>query len=326
MKKALILILALIGFSGPAAALVITTNVGATPETTLSNALLGASSGISIVGGSETYQGNSTFPQSGTYTGFNLAPSSGSTPTLVLPDGILLTSGHSDLPLTNTVNNFSNNIGSTTGSGSSAELSTLSASAGGSSTTNDANLIGFDFTVGAGITSVEAQFVFGTDEFPTQSVTDIFGFFVDGVNYAQFPGGELISNTPGNPTNFISNPVGGGLYDIEYNGLTQVFDVAGLLDLSLSTHTFLMGVADTSDSIWDSGVFIAGLTAGTTTGGGGICDPATDPFQCQGPPDCDPATDPLGCEPPVGVPEPSIIALFAAGLFGIGFARRRMRS
>ncbi len=27
-----------------------------------------------------------------------------------------------------------------------------------------------------------------------------------------------------------------------------------------------------------------------------------------------------------GVPEPSIIALFAAGLFGLGFARRRMRS
>lgn len=31
-------------------------------------------------------------------------------------------------------------------------------------------------------------------------------------------------------------------------------------------------------------------------------------------------------QPPCDVPEPSIIALFAAGLFGLGFARRRMRS
>jgi len=36
------------------------------------------------------------------------------------------------------------------------------------------------------------------------------------------------------------------------------------------------------------------------------------------------ATDPG--DPPNGVPEPSIIALFGLGLFGIGFARRRMRS
>ena len=54
-----------------------------------------------------------------------------------------------------------------------------------------------------------------------QNVTDVFGFFVDGVNFARFANGQLISNTPGNPTNFIANPVGGGLYGIEYNGLTR---------------------------------------------------------------------------------------------------------
>lgn len=37
---------------------------------------------------------------------------------------------------------------------------------------------------------------------------------------------------------------------------------------------------------------------------------------------CDPAIDPNGCVIP-SVPEPSIIALFGLGLFGIGFARRR---
>lgn len=244
----------------------ISSNVGIT--TTLINSLLAPSSGISVVGGSATYQGTNTanFQQSATYTGFNLAPSSGSTPTLALADGILLTSGNANVPLTNTVNNFTGN----SGSGANAQLAALSASAGNSSTTNDANVLSFNFNVAAGITSVSAQFVFATDEFPTQTVTDIFGFFVDGVNYAKFSNGQLIANTPGNPTNFISNPVGGGLYDIEYNGLTQVFTVTGLLGAGNGdgSHTITIGVADTSDSIFDSAVFISDLTAGTSTGGG----------------------------------------------------------
>ena len=272
-----------------AAALTIDTNVGATPETTLSAAVLAAGSGISIVSGSETYQGVATFPQSGTFSGFNLAPSSGSTPTLTLADGVLLTSGHADLPLSNTINNFSNPQGAVTGSGANALLSALSGT-----NTNDANVISFDFTTAGTNTSVSAEFVFGTDEFPTQSVTDIFGFFVDGVNYAQFASGELISNTPGNPTNFISNPVGAGLYGIEYNGLTNVFNVVGLLDMSLSTHNITFGVADTSDSIWDSGVFISGLNAGTDTNG--------------------------GIKP---MPAPASLALLGIGLVAFGLGRRK---
>jgi hypothetical protein len=101
-------------------------------------------------------------------------------------------------------------------------------------------------------------------------VTDIFGFFVDGVNYAKFSNGQLISNAPGGATNFISNPVGGGLYGIEYNGLTQVFTVTGLLGAGNGdgSHTITIGVADTQDSVYDSGVFVSALTAGTATGGG----------------------------------------------------------
>jgi len=129
------------------------------------------------VGGQRDLPGQRCGWTIGTYTGFNLAPSSGSTPTLALPDGIVLTSGSANLPLTNTTNQFNPVFPA---SGSNALLGALSASAGGTAATNDANVISFDFTVAAGMTSVSAQFVFGTDEFPTQSVTDIFGFFVDG--------------------------------------------------------------------------------------------------------------------------------------------------
>ena len=289
-----------IASQGASALTIVPINTTSGIETTLANALLAPSSGISIVGGSITYQGVNTAStqQSGTYSGFNLAPSSGSSPTLTLSDGILLTSGSAALPLTNTVNEFS--VGG--GSGSNAALSALSGK-----DTNDANVLSFNFNTAAGQTSVSAQFVFGTDEFPSQAVTDIFGFFVDGVNYAKFASGDLISNTPGSPTNFIGNPVGGGLYGIEFNGLTQVFTVTGILGAANAdgTHTLTVGVADTDDEIFDSGVFISSLRAGTETSGGGIVD----------------------TPPPVGViPEPETYALMVAGLALLGAVTRRRKA
>lgn len=260
--------------------------------TTLTDAVLAPSSGINVVAGSATYQGTNTttLQQSGTYTGFNLT--SAGNPTLTLPNGILLTTGSAALPLTNTSHPFSH----ITDSGSNAALSALSASQGGTAVTKDANVLSFSFTVGAGISSVSAQFLFGTEEFPLESVTDIFGFFVDGENYAKFSNGQLIANTPGNPTNFFNNV--SGSYGIEYDGLTQAFSVIGILGAGNDgVHTLTIGIADTADNIYDSGVFFAGLTAGTETGGGGI--PA--------------------------VPEPETYALLLTGLGVLGMMARRRR-
>ena len=285
-------------FCASSASALVITPITSTDPNDFIPLVLAPSSGITVVPGSGVFQGAGAVTggaQSGSYTGFSLAPSSGSTPTLNLPNGITLTSGLANVPATNTSNSF--NV--VTGSGSNAQLTTLSGFS-----TNDSNVLTFNFTLAPGQNAVTALFVFATDEFPTQSVTDIFGFFVDGVNYAKFPNGDLISNTPGNPTNFINNPVGANpaLYDIEYNGLTRVLQVTGLLNPSLSEHTLTIGVADTSDAIFQSGVFIANLVAGTAAVGG-IGDPG----------------QPGGG----GLPEPGTLGLLAAGLLVANFLRRR---
>lgn len=253
----------------------------------LTAAVQDANSGITVVG-PPTFVGNTSIPQQGTYTDFNLAPSIVGPPVLGLPDGILLTSGTVDLPTTNTINQFNPE---TPGTGSDADLTTLSGAS-----TEDTNSIEFSFTLNdPSSNSIEAQFVFGTEEFPTQSVTDIFGFFVDGVNFALFPNGDLVANN--SATNFIANPVGAGVYDIEYNGLSPVLSVIGLLDPTLTTHTVKIAIADTEDSIFDSGVFIGGLQAGVNDTGG----------------------------IPVSVPEPLLLSLFAVGLLGTHVAVRRRK-
>ena len=281
--------------AAPAAALTIAPiGSAAEAQTSLVDALVKPGSGITVVPLSVAYQGthSASLRQSALYSSFDLAPSSGSTPTLSLPDGVLLTSGNAAVPLTNTLEQF-NGISR---SGASAALSALS---GGDTT--DANVLSFRFTVPAGRTSVSAQFVFGTEEFPLQNITDIFGFFIDGVNYARFANGQLIANAPGNPTNFIANPVGSGRYGIEYNGLTRSLSVVGLLGAAAAdgSHTFSVGVADTSDPIFDSGVFLSALVLGTETGGGIVDVPA--------------------------IPEPGTYALMLGGLAAGAACLRRRR-
>lgn len=267
------------------------TTINATTISALAAATLAASSGISIVGGSETYVGASG--QGGTYSGFSI--SNGST-TISNGDGVILTTGDGSPPLTNTLSNFS----VVTGSGSTAALEAeLTAAGAPSSTTNDSNVLSFSFTVGAGITSVSGSFVFGTDEFPDQLVTDIFAVFIDGVNFAKFQDGSLVTFLDGSPNEAFFNDNTDGAFALEYDGITDRLIFDGILNSALTIHTFSLAIADTADSIFDSGVFFSGLVAGEVEGGGGIVNV---------------------------IPLPPSAILMLTGLFGLGAISRRHKA
>lgn len=273
------------------------TFTASTDAAALAAATLAPGSGISIVAGSETYQGGAT--QGGTFSGFSF---SNSTTTVVSSDGVVLTTGDiNDIP-----GNDSSAVSANPGAGSDADLQSIATQ----TVTNDANVLTFNFTVDPGITSVSLDFIFATDEFPNQSVTDIFGVFVDGTNFAKFSDGSLVNFDLGSPAAafFIDNDFGSAdpLQDasgtvLEYDGVVNKLTLTGILDLALATHTIKIAIGDTSDTIFDSGVFVANLTAGTATGGGGI-DPN-----------------------PNVIPLPASLPLLLAALGGVGLISRRRK-
>lgn len=245
----------------------------------LSAALVTPGSGIAIVGGTASFRGvlgdgtDPTTAQSATYSGFVLAPGDASLPTLALPDGIFLTNGTANIPVSNTDTAFSPFFPTIVDESvdGDADLSAILTAAGApSSIVNEVNTFAFSFTVSnPSLNAIAAQFVFGSDEFPDQAVTDIFAFIVDGTNYAFFQDGSLVSFVEGaNAANFLDNAA--GAYPIEYDGLSRVLTVTGLLDPSLTTHTLKISIADTADYIFDSGVFVGRIGATTSTGQGGI--------------------------------------------------------
>ncbi|WP_342804401.1 choice-of-anchor L domain-containing protein [Alteromonas sp. M12] len=241
----------------------------------ITSSLVVSGGGVSVIAGSETFVGaigdgfSSNSAQSGIFSGVNITDGSS---TVSMGEGAVLTSGTANIPSLNTETSFDP---FTPGTGGDADLTAILNDAGApSSITNDVNYIEFDFMLGAGFNAISLDFIFGSDEFPDQGVTDVFGVFVDGTNYAFFPDSSLVSFVEGaNASNFLDNTT--GLFDIEYDGFSQNLNLIGLVDESLTQHTIKIAIADTSDSVYDSGVFLSNLTGIYTDNDGGVNNPPT---------------------------------------------------
>ncbi|SOC35292.1 hemolysin type calcium-binding protein [Rhizobium subbaraonis] len=140
--------------------------------------------------------------------------------------------------------------------------------------TRDAVTLSFDYTNNnPTIDTLQFSFVFGSDEFPEwsdSSYVDVAAVFVNGNNEALFNNAadQPLSVTGKNLDlgNFIDNTAGG--YDIQWDGFSKVLTVRAAIKQGV--NNIKIGIADTGDSNYDSGLYITGvkLSGDGGTGGG----------------------------------------------------------
>jgi hypothetical protein len=196
-------------------------------------------------------------------------------------DGVVLSSGN----IVNTVgpNNVSSSTTTSFGGAGDGDLSGLSGF-----TTFDASILEFDFVPNGD--TIYFRYVFGSEEYNeyvNSGFNDVFAFFVNGVNCATVP-------DPDNPEAFIPvtiNNVNNGKnpalyrdntgvpnpYPTELDGLTVVLTCMAPVNAGV-TNTMKLAIADASDRILDSAVFleqgslstVPPTGTGKVTGGGSV--------------------------------------------------------
>jgi hypothetical protein len=278
----------------------------------LVSTLLAGTSGINV--SNAQFVGASV--QNGSFTG-------GTSAGLGFNTGIVLSTGRTtDLPLASKGAGVGAN--EDLGRPGDAKLDTIVSPR----TTNDAAVLKFDFIPNGD--TVKFSYVFGSTEyndFVNSQFNDVFAFYVNGVNRALVPGTSTpvaINNVncggpttvpPGaNPSHcdlFVNNrnqdaTVGANAL-VNLGGLTKTLGFTAPVNPGV-TNTMYLAIADTSDLILDSAVFLAG---GTFTSCGGAGQPP-----CTQPPPPPPP-------PPGTVAEPHAVGLLALLAATFGFAARR---
>jgi len=147
-------------------------------------------------------------------------------------------------------------------------------------TSYDASALAFDFRItDPTATSISFDLVFGSDEYPewVDQFVDTAIVMVNGVNHALFernPNRPLTVISPNLAAGYFQNNAGNVL-PIEYDGVSRVLRIVAPILGGGALNTIKIAVADTGDHIYDSGLFIAGLRAGTTPGQGLVTRPTT---------------------------------------------------
>ncbi|WP_229126285.1 choice-of-anchor L domain-containing protein [Halapricum desulfuricans] len=244
----------------------------------LSESLIAGEGGVDIVSGSVEFTGDER----------GAGAFEGGSDVIGIEDGIVLSSGLADDAEAADGDAPNEDPGTTTDLGTPGD-SDLDDLAGGE--TFNATILEFDFTVPEDADQVFFNYVFGSEEYNEyvgSEFNDVFGFFVNGENVAEVndPDGAgtipaainninegnggteptnpdlYINNDPFNP-NFDGDTVASGdLAETEMDGFTVVLDVESDVNPG-GENSIKLAIADTSDAILDSWVFIQGESLST---------------------------------------------------------------
>lgn len=234
-----------------------------TNNSLLTNALLGANSGITI--NTSSISLNASAQNAVNFYDGSLAP-------LGIGSGLLLTSGTTP-GTTNTVGWFGTDNSGTSGfNNGDADINAV-VNTVFQTQSYDATSLAFDFTVAdPTATSISFDIVFGSDEYPewVDAFVDSAIVLVNGINYA------LFNHDPSHPLSIVSPNLAAGYFQdnstnilpIEYDGVSHVLKIVAPINSGGGSNHIKIAIADTGDHVYDSGIFISNLAAGNTPGSG----------------------------------------------------------
>jgi hypothetical protein len=133
-------------------------------------------------------------------------------------------------------------------------------------TVTDLSAVKFTFQVEPGANTVAIDFMLGSGEY-FQGDWDLAGIYIDGVNYAYLPNGNLLRvNSSAQITNVCTYGYSSGCYisDYEINGvvlgtISPKLTMLAALNPDLTTHTFVAIVANTDDTVLPSSLLLSGF-------------------------------------------------------------------
>ncbi len=200
-----------------------------------------------------------------------------------IPSGIVMSTGLAFNAAT--MNNSGSTSGATSGALPDPDLASLVAPLG------IQDLSAFEIKFIPYADTLEFRYVFASEEYQEYVCTafnDVFGFFISGTNFnGPFSNGaENIALVPGTSSYVAINTVNNGnpninpalcppqnpqLFNLSppngqptYDGFTDVF-LAQAIVVPCDTYTIRIAIADVSDQVFDSGVFLEAKSFGTPT-------------------------------------------------------------